>query len=417
MSKIIINSSRPLSGEVSISGSKNAALPVLAATILVDGKSILENIPSLSDIDYMCEILSVLDCLAERRSDGTIEIDSTCSKPNSVPYELTGKLRASFLITGPLLARYGRARVALPGGCTIGTRPVDLHLKGLAALGGEYFISDGYVDIKSSKLKGARICLDFPSVGATQNIMMAATLAEGETTIENCASEPEITDLADFLISCGAHISGAGTDTITVSGVKRLRSSSYSIISDRIEAGTFMLAALATHGSIRIKNINLAHLSAVTAKLAEIGVTAEPIQNGIAVNGNCPKKATDIKTMPFPGFPTDMQSQIAATLCCAEGTSVITETIFENRFMYVPELIRMNADIKVEGRTAVITGTDSLVGAEVSATDLRAGAALVIAGLCARGKTVINNAEYLKRGYCNLDAKLSSLGAVICYEE
>lgn len=414
MSRVIVNLSKPLKGEVNISGSKNAALPIIASCLLINGKIKLYNIPELSDVEYMCEILGILGCYITRNKEYTV-IDTSKFSSAPVPYELTGKIRASFLIAGPLLARFGRARVALPGGCSIGTRPVDLHLKGFSALGAEYSISDGYVDIKCNKLKGTRICFDFPSVGATQNILMAAVFADGETIMENCASEPEIVDMADFLNKCGAKIYGAGTDTITVLGVESLYPAEHTVISDRIEAGTFMLAAAATHGNVILKNVNSAHLSSVTSKLSEIGIVVKYDNTTVMVNGACSKKATDIKTMPFPGFPTDMQAQIAAMLCCAEGTSVITETIFENRFMYVPELVRMNADIKVEGRTAVISGTDCLVGAEVNATDLRAGAALVIAGLCAQGKTTINNAEYIKRGYCNLDSKLQSLGAEFAY--
>lgn len=418
MSKIIINPCGSLNGEVTVSGSKNSALPILAASILTDGKNVFRNIPELSDIDHMCEILSELNLkITKNTIDSVIEVESENVMPNCVPYELTGRLRASFLIAGPLLARFGIAKVALPGGCNIGTRPVDLHLKGFAALGAEYSIEDGYVNVKCRKLVGNRICLDFPSVGATQNIMMAATMAIGQTTIENCASEPEVVDLAEYLNSCGAIISGAGTDTIVINGVSKLKNTEYNIISDRIEAGTFMIAAVATGGSIKLNNVNCNHLSAISAKLGEIGIAVECLDNTIVVNANSKKLATDIKTMPFPGFPTDMQSQIAAMLCCADGTSVITETIFENRFMYVPELIRMNADIKVDGRTAVICGTDKLIGAEVNATDLRAGAALVIAGLCAHGTTTINNAEFIKRGYSDLEKKLRVLGAQIEFEE
>lgn len=416
MSKFIVNSSKPLAGVVTVSGSKNSALPILAACILSGSTCTIKNIPPLSDIEVMCSILEHLGCMV-KRSDNTITVNSSYVTATSLPYELTGKIRASFVVAGPLLARFGRAEVALPGGCTIGTRPVDLHLKGFKALGAEYAIKDGYVDVSSSNLVGSRIYLDFPSVGATQNIMMAAVLASGKTIIENCASEPEITDLADFLNKCGADISGAGTDRITIIGVESITGCEFSIIPDRIEAGTFMTAAAITGGNITMKNVNSSHLSSVTSKLNEIGVEITEFSDEICVKSPASKKSIDIKTMPFPGFPTDMQSQMAALLCCINGTSVITETIFENRFMYVPELVRMNADIKVDGRTAVINGNGNLVGAEVNATDLRASAALVIAGLAAKGKTIINNADYLKRGYYNLDQKLKALGADVWIED
>lgn len=416
MSKFIVNSSKPLAGVVTVSGSKNSALPILAACILAEGTCTIKNVPPLSDIDVMCSILERLGCKI-KRLENEVSIDASCVAATSLPYELTGKIRASFVVAGPLLARFGRAEVALPGGCTIGTRPVDLHLKGFKSLGAQYTIKDGYVDIASPKLAGSRIYLDFPSVGATQNIMMAATLAQGRTIIENCASEPEIADLADFLNKCGADINGAGTDRITVNGVKSITGCEFSIIPDRIEAGTFMTAAAITGGNITMKNVNSLHLSSVTSKLNEIGIEITEFSDEICVKSPVSKKSIDIKTMPFPGFPTDMQSQMAALLCCINGTSVITETIFENRFMYVPELVRMNADIKVDGRTAVINGNGKLVGAEVNATDLRASAALVIAGLAANGKTIINNADYLKRGYYNLDQKLKALGADVWIED
>ena len=347
MSKIIINSSKPLNGNVEISGSKNSALPIIAACLLTKGRNILENIPDISDIDVMCEIMQNLGCEVKKDKDRLI-IDSSNSKPNTLPYELTGRIRASFLVSGPLISRFGKARTALPGGCSIGTRPVDLHLKGFVSLGCQYEIDDGYVNISGTKLKGNTIYLDFPSVGATQNIIMASVLASGKTVIENCASEPEICDLADFLNKCGADINGAGTDKITIYGVEKLLPVTHRIIPDRIEAGTFMIAAVATGGRITLKNINSTHLSSVTSKLSEIGATFIEFSDELSVYCDRQTKSTDIKTMPFPGFPTDMQSQIAALLCRVPGTSVITETVFENRFMYIPELIRMNADIKVD---------------------------------------------------------------------
>lgn len=416
MSKIIINSSQPLSGDVEISGSKNSALPIIAACLLTNGTCVLENIPDISDIRVMCEIMNSLGCKIKKEKN-LLTVNCEDVRPVILPYELTGRIRASFLVAGPLLARFGNAKIALPGGCSIGTRPVDLHLKGFVSLGCEYEICDGYVVVSGKHLKGKNIYLDFPSVGATQNIMMASVLATGITVIENCASEPEICDLADFLNKCGADVKGAGTDKIIITGVKKLFPAKHRIIPDRIEAGTFMAAVVATGGNVRLKNVNSSHLSSVTSKLSEIGATLSEFSDEISVSCDKITKPTDIKTMPFPGFPTDMQSQIAALLCSINGTSVITETIFENRFMYVPELIRMNADIKVDGRMAVINGNSKLVGAEVSATDLRAGAALVIAGLCAKGRTIVNNAEFLDRGYYNFTNKLSHLSADIYTEE
>ena len=410
MSRFIVNSSKALSGEVCVSGSKNSALPILASCILTGGVSTIKNVPALSDIEIMCTILSHLGCKINRVDD-VIKVDSSNVNCTAVPFELTGKIRASFLVAGPLLARFGRAEVSLPGGCTIGTRPVDLHLKGFSDLGAEHTIKDGSVSISCKELNGARICLDFPSVGATQNIIMAAVLTKGQTIIENCASEPEIVDLTDFLNKCGANIKGAGTDKIVIDGTNSLKGCTHTIIPDRIEAGTLMVASAVTAGNVTLKNVNYSHLSSVISKLTEIGVCITEFGSDINIKCTMPVKTTSIKTMPFPGFPTDMQSQIAALFCFINGTSVITETIFENRFMYVPELIRMNADIKVDGRTAVINGKGGLVGAEVNATDLRAGAALVVAGLAAKGKTIINNADYLKRGYCNFEDKLKKLGA------
>ena len=350
VSRFIVNSFKKLDGEVVISGSKNSALPIISATLLCGGISKIKNVPCISDIDNMFEILSYLGCSVKR--NGTdIEIDSKNAKNIAVPYELTGRLRASFIVAGALISRFSQATVALPGGCTIGTRPVDLHLKGFNLLGCQHSIKDGSVYINANGLKGTKIYLDFPSVGATQNIMLASVFADGVTVIENSASEPEIEDLANFLNKCGADINGAGTDKITINGVKELRGCEYSIIPDRIEAGTIMVAAAATSGNVKIKNVIPSHLTSVTFKLSEIGINCTEFSGEIMVSCDKMKTSTSVKTMPFPGFPTDMQSQIAAMLTCTEGTSVITETIFENRFMYVPELIRMNADIKVDGRS------------------------------------------------------------------
>ncbi|MBQ4629387.1 MAG: UDP-N-acetylglucosamine 1-carboxyvinyltransferase [Clostridia bacterium] len=415
MSRLIINSSKPIDGEVSVSGSKNSALPILSACLLTEGNVILSNIPDLSDIDVMIQILSNLGCKITFENS-TLTANAKNITNICLPYDLTGRIRASFLVVGPLLARFGHASVSLPGGCTIGTRPVDLHLKGFKSLGAKYTISDGKIDIECKSLKGARIYLDFPSVGATQNIMMAASLAEGETIIENCASEPEISDLADFINKCGGRITGAGSDKIIINGVKSLGGCSHTVIPDRIEAGTFMIAAVASGGKIRVKNINPSHLTSVSSKLTEIGAQITEFGDELSIFSPKIKKSTDIKTMPYPGFPTDMQSQFASLLCLVGGTSVITETIFENRFMYVPELVRMNAKIKVDGRCAVIDGSGELVGAEVNATDLRSAAALAIAGICAKGKTVINNSEFLNRGYSDFCKKMSMLGVDI-YQE
>ena len=382
---------------------------------MTEGNVILSNVPDLSDIDAMIQILSSLGCKITFENS-TVSANTKNIKNICLPYDLTGRIRASFLVAGPLLARFGHASVSLPGGCTIGTRPVDLHLKGFKSLGAKYTISDGKIDIECKSLKGARIYLDFPSVGATQNIMMAASLAEGETIIENCASEPEISDLADFINKCGGRITGAGSDKIIINGVKSLSGCSHTVIPDRIEAGTFMIAAVASGGKIRVKNINPAHLTSVSSKLTEIGAQIAEFGDELSIFSPKIKKSTDIKTMPYPGFPTDMQSQFASLLCLVGGTSVITETIFENRFMYVPELVRMNAKIKVDGRCAVINGNSDLVGAEVNATDLRSGAALAIAGICAKGKTIINNAEFLNRGYSDFCKKMSMLGVDI-YQE
>lgn len=416
MSKLIVNPIEELNGVVNISGSKNAALPLLSASLLADGKTVINNLPDLSDISVMVEILEMLGCKICRQ-DERITVDPSLVSPRLLPIDLTGKIRASFLVAGPLLARFGKADVALPGGCTIGTRPVDLHLKGFKALGADYVINDGYVSLFANKLKGTRIYLDFPSVGATQNIMMASCFAEGTTIIENCASEPEIVNLSDFINKCGGKISGAGTDKITVDGVGFLKGTEFDVIPDRIEAGTYMIATAVCGGTVTVAGVDSSHLTSVTSKLTEIGISVTENKDTLIINAKGNKKSTDIKTMPFPGFPTDMQSQFASLLCNIEGTSVITETIFENRFMYVPELVRMNADIKVDGRTAVICGKGKLVGAEVTATDLRAGAALLIAGLSAKGKSVINKAEYLNRGYNNICEKFAGLGANMYFDE
>ncbi|MDK2799751.1 MAG: UDP-N-acetylglucosamine 1-carboxyvinyltransferase [Clostridiales bacterium] len=413
MAKIIISQSTPLSGTVRISGAKNSALPILAACLLADSDSILEDIPQLKDVENMYNLLEWIGLKINSEDNGRVQIHSSNLINHDAPYELVNKLRASFLVMGPLLARMGQTRIPLPGGCAIGTRPIDLHLKGFIAMGAKITQGHGYVEASAKKLKGAKIYLDFPSVGATENILMAACLAEGQTVIENAAVEPEIVDLANYLISMGADIKGAGTDTIKIVGVKNLKGCNHTIIPDRIEAGTFMIAAAITKGNIRIENVMPDHLKPVSAKMREIGAEVNEEDTTLVVKGNDKFKPVDIKTLPFPGFPTDMQAQFMALMSIVEGTSIIIETIFENRYMHVSELKRMGANIKIEGRTAVIEGIKKFTGAQVKATDLRAGAALVLAGLAAEGETEIEDAEHIDRGYYKFEKKLMSLGAKI----
>lgn len=412
MSKIIVKHSPPLSGTVSCSGSKNAALPILASTILTQGKSILENIPELSDTAHMLSILSGLGAVCSREQK-RVSIDFTHCRDFCAPYEHVSKFRGSFLLAAPLLARMGKARISMPGGCPIGNRPIDLHLKGFVALGAEAENGHGFVDLRAKKLRGAKIYLDFPSVGATENLIMAAVLAEGETIIENAAAEPEVCDLADFLNKQGANITGAGSDTITILGVESLTPTSYKIISDRIEAGTFMSAFAITGGRGTIENVNPMHLKPVTAKLTEMGVIVNEHETSVDVDASGKLLCANIKTLPFPGFPTDMQAQFSALMCKAQGTGIIVETVFENRFLHIGELNRMGANIRIDGRSSVIEGPQHLSGAKVSAFDLRGGASLVLAGLCASGETEIIGTEHIRRGYEDLSGKLSSLGADI----
>lgn len=417
MNKLVVRHSKPLKGKVRVSGSKNSILPIIAATLLTDQKNTIEDVPYLKDVDVMCSLVQSIGAEIERSQNGQLTIRTVCIKDIAAPYQLVSKMRASFLVMGPLLARGGKARISLPGGCAIGARPVDLHLKGFAALGAEINQLGGYVEATAKKLKGAQIYLDFPSVGATENLLMAACLAEGGTIIENVSVEPEVVDLANFLISLGADIKGAGTDTIKVTGVKKLQGSNYTIIPDRIEAGTFMVAAAITKGDVIIDNVIPDHLKPITAKLKECGVEVSEELSSIRVKNTNNIKAVDIKTLPYPGFPTDMQAQVTSLMSLSEGTSVIIETIFENRFMHVCELNRMGANIKIDGRTAVIEGKNFLNGARVKATDLRAGAALVLAGLVAEGTTEVLNAEHIFRGYDKLDEKLRTLGADVNNEE
>lgn len=414
MNRLIVTGGRPLTGRVRISGAKNASLALLCATVMARDEVVLENIPDISDINVMIEIMAEIGFYINWEAPGALKICAPDSLDKQPPYHLVKKLRASNLMLGPLLARFGKAEVALPGGCNIGTRPMDLHFKGLSGLGAEVFMQHGTVKARARKLKGSRVYLDFPSVGATENIMMAACLAEGQTVLENVAKEPEIVDLANFLNCLGAKVRGAGTDIIKIEGVEELGGClRYAVIPDRIEAGTFMVAAAATGGEVELQNVIPLHMEPTCAKLREAGV--EIIETGESLKV-CVKdrlKPIDLKTLPYPGFPTDMQSQFMAMLCTVPGTSVIIENIFENRFQIADELKRMGANIKVEGRIAVIEGVNRLHGTHVKATDLRAGAALVIAGLIAEGNTEISNVEYIDRGYHLLEEKLKSLGAQI----
>ena len=414
--KFIIEPTGPLHGSVEIGGAKNAVLPVLAATILTGQNCTIQNVPNLSDVEYMRCLLESLGAKTDwNKPAGTFSVDTGTITSCKADYEWVGKLRASFLVIGALLGRYKIAKVSLPGGCAIGSRPIDLHLKGLAALGAEVEHSHGYVTVAAKKLTGAKIYLDFPSVGATENIMMAAALADGQTILENCAVEPEIVDLANFLNSAGAEIRGAGTDTIKINGVKELHGTIHSVIPDRIEAGTFMVAAAITRGDIMLTNVVADHVKPVIAKLKEAQACVEELETGIRVWHDPARDiiSADIKTLPYPGFPTDMQAQFMSLMAVAKGTSIITETVFENRFMQVGELKRMGADIKIESRSAVIEGISHFTGAQVYASDLRAGAALTLAALCADSVTEVRGICHIDRGYCKLEQQFNKLGAKI----
>ncbi|SCL91146.1 MULTISPECIES: UDP-N-acetylglucosamine 1-carboxyvinyltransferase [Tissierellales] len=413
MEKIVVEKSPPLKGNVRVSGAKNSALPILAASLLGTEDIILEDVPNLKDVDVICEVLTSLGAKVERYEEGKIKINSVNIDKYETPYELMSKMRASFLVMGPLLTRIGKAKTSLPGGCAIGTRPIDLHLKGFRALGANIDVDHGYVEAFADKLIGDRIYLDFPSVGATENIMMAAVLAEGETTIDNAAMEPEIVDLANFLNKLGGNVKGAGTSTIRIKGVDNLKGTVHSVIPDRIEAGTFMVASAITGGDVIIENVIPNHIKPIIAKLREVGCDVYENGDKVRVVGNTKIKAVDVKTLPYPGFPTDMQAQFMALMSIADGTSVIIETVFENRFMHVDELKRMGADIKIDGRSAIIQGVNSLMSAPVKATDLRAGAALILAGLVADGKTEIDNVYHIDRGYDHIEDKFSQLGGKI----
>mgnify|MGYP003521159425 FL=1 len=414
MEKLVVNGGKRLEGKVKISGAKNAVLPIIAASLLGTSPSILEEVPDLEDVRTISEVLGHLGVKVSNGGNNTLNIDSSVISSCEAPYELVRKMRASFLIMGPLLARCGKAKISLPGGCAIGTRPIDLHLKGFDALGAKIDCGEGYIEASAPNgLKGARIYLDFPSVGATENIIMAACMAEGQTILENPAHEPEIIDLVNYLNVMGANIKGAGTNIIKIEGVKALKGCNYTIIPDRIEAGTYMVAAAMTNGDVYIENALSEHLKPVIAKLKEAGVFIQEEINGIRVKGTGNIKAVDIKTLPYPGFPTDMQAQLMAMLTIADGSGIVSETVFENRFMHVDELKRMGANIKVDGRSAIVDGVKKLSGCQVKATDLRAGAAMVLAGLVAEGETQIGCIHHIDRGYDGLVDKLCNLGADI----
>lgn len=413
MEKIIVRGGNRLEGTVKVEGAKNAVLPILAATLLAsEGQSVLTNVPILSDVFTMNNVLKHLNVGVEfQEKNNTILADASTDINFEAPFAYVSKMRASIVVMGPLLARLGHARIALPGGCAIGTRPIDLHLKGFEAMGADIKIENGFVEAKVDRLVGARIYLDFPSVGATQNIMMGATLAEGTTIIENVAREPEIVDLANFLNRMGAKVVGAGTETIRIEGVSSMKATEHSIIPDRIEAGTFMIAAAVTNGNVFIEDAIADHNKPLISKLKEMHVAFQEEENGLRVIGPRSLKATDVKTMPHPGFPTDMQAQMTIAQLVSQGTSTMTETVFENRFMHLEEMRRMNADFKVEGQTVLIHGNTDLQGAEVAASDLRAAAALIIAGLVSKGYTRVTNLSHLDRGYYEFDKKLQALGA------
>lgn len=415
MEKLIVKGGNRLVGAVKTSGAKNAVLPIIAASILGTTPSHLDEVPMLEDVHTISEVLKCLglsvECSPEKN---VLDIDSTSITSYEAPYELVRTMRASFLVMGPLLARIGKARISMPGGCAIGARPIDIHLKGFEALGVKIEQGHGYIEASAPEgLKGTSIYFDFPSVGATENIMMAASLAEGTTILENVAEEPEIVDLANYLNKMGAKIRGAGTDTIRIEGVDKLHGADYTIIPDRIEAGTYMIAAAMTGGDVVVENVLPEHQKPLIAKLREAGAVVEEDIDKVRVIGKNPLKAVSIKTLPYPGFPTDMQAQMMAMMVIAEGRSKVTETVFENRFMHVVELNRMGAQISTEGRSAVIDGPCKLTGCDVRATDLRAGAAMILAGLVAEGTTRIGDLHHIDRGYENIVAKLKNLGADI----
>lgn len=407
----IIKGGTPLHGEVTIGGAKNAALGILAAAIMTDDTVLIDNLPDVRDINVLLEAIRGIGATVERINPHTVKINGSTINDVTIDYDSIRKSRGSYYLLGALLGKYNKANVVLPGGCDIGSRPIDQHLKGFRALGATVNIEYGMINASADKLIGKHIYFDVVTVGATINIMLASCMAEGRTVIENAAKEPHVVDVANFLNSMGANIKGAGTDKIRINGVPRLHSSEYSIIPDQIEAGTFMVAAAATKGDVLIKNVIPRHLEAISVKLIEIGATVEEFDDAVRVSCNNRLMHTQIKTLPYPGFPTDMQPQISTLLALSSGTSIVTESLFENRFKYVDELSRMGASIKVEGNVAIIEGVDGLTGASITAPDLRAGAALVVAGLVANGYTTIDSIQYIERGYENFEGKITALGA------
>ena len=410
---LLITGGTPLKGRVRINGAKNAAIAIIPAALLVDGICRIENVPDIIDVRIITDILSQLGARIRFINKHTIEINSTGLTPCAAPYEMVSKMRASYYLLGSLLSRFHKASVALPGGCDFGVRPIDQHLKGFRHLGANIETVHGVIEATAEKLIGTNIYLDVVSVGATINIMLAATLADGLTVIENPAKEPHVVDVANFLTLMGAKISGAGTDTIKITGVERLHGGTYSIIPDQIEAGTFMIATAATGGDVFIDNVTPTHLQSISSKLIEMGVEVDEYDDSVRVRRTEPLKAISVKTLPYPGFATDLHPQMAVLLCMAEGTSTIFEGVWDNRFQYVPELRRLGANISVDGRTATIEGVPRLTGAQVEANDLRAGAALIVAGLAANGVTEVSNMHYVERGYENFAKKLFSLGAQV----
>ncbi|WP_168121435.1 UDP-N-acetylglucosamine 1-carboxyvinyltransferase [Paenibacillus sp. HB172176] len=418
MTKIIVRGGRRLMGTVRVSGAKNAVLPILAASLLAtEGESVIHDVPLLDDVMTIKDVLASLGAQLHYHNE-TMRVSAPLISSYEAPYELIRKMRASFLVMGPMLARVGKVRISLPGGCAIGTRPIDQHLKGFESMGAEIMLGQGFIEASvNGRLTGAKIYLDVASVGATENIMMAAALASGTTTIENAAKEPEIVDLANYINAMGGKIRGAGTGMIRIEGVERLKGANHHVIPDRVEAGTYMIAAAITGGDVFVEGAIADHLTPVISKLQEMGVTIIESDNGLQVRSAKSLRAVDVKTLPHPGFPTDMQSQMMALLLASEGTSVVTETVFENRFMHVEEFQKMSASIKVDGRSAIVTGGLPLTGAKVCATDLRAGAALICAALRAEGETEVTGLHHVDRGYVNITGKLASLGADIARVE
>jgi UDP-N-acetylglucosamine 1-carboxyvinyltransferase len=414
MNKLLINGGVRLEGDVRISGAKNAVLPILAATLLADGPATIENVPHLHDVTTTVELLGCMGVMVSIDEKLSVEVDCSTIQNHTAPYHLVKTMRSSILVLGPLLARYGEAEVSLPGGCAIGSRPVDLHIKGLQDMGADIDVSNGYIHAKAKRLKGARLVMDIVTVTGTENLMMAAALADGVTILENAAREPEVVDLANFINAMGGKVRGAGTDTIEIEGVEKLHGTRYRVLPDRIETGTFLVAAAITGGKIMVKDTDPHLLDAVIEKLREAGAKIETGEDWISLDMESRRpRAVNIRTAPYPAFPTDMQAQFAALNTIAEGTATVVETVFENRFMHIQELKRMGADIEIEGNTAIIRGADKLTSAPVMATDLRASASLIIAGLVANGETEVQRIYHIDRGYENIEEKLALLGARI----